>query len=306
MLKGRALKRGDRIGIVSPAFAPGEKLYVEAGIHYLQEAGFSINYQAFSGHGYFAGSDMERLANLLDMFADPEIDAIIALRGGYGSMRLLDYIDYEVIRENPKLFIGFSDITALHLAIGKYAGLVTFHGPMVMSHFGRGINEYSEDGFWSMLAGDRDLIVNPEDVPHMVIRPGRAQGRLVGGNLSVISSTLGTPFEIDTEGGILILEDINEEPYAIDRMLTHLRLAGKFNEVLGIVFAECVNCLPKDQERSLFLREVLTDIFLDIPVPSFYGLAVGHGSNMATWPYNVMAELDSVQGSVRLLEKPVL
>jgi muramoyltetrapeptide carboxypeptidase len=252
--------------------------------------------------GYLGGSVDERLDDLHAMFRDPEVRAVFAIRGGYGSEQLLDRIDYDLIRRNPKIFLGYSDITAMHLAIGKRSGLVTFHGPVVLSRF----SEYTQKWFRKALFSTDPLgeVGNPPDSNSLrpahylrTINQGKSRGPLTGGNLSLIATTMGTPFEIETKGRIVILEDVEEQPYSIDRMLTQLRLAGKLGAAAGIVLGECNACRPRDYqpafESTFSYGEVVDNILRGAAVPAFSGLTIGHTDDQLTLPLGVMASMDA-------------
>lgn len=301
------LSQGDVVGLITPAtyVADPDKLVIA--MRTLDYFGLRVKLgkNVRRRSGYLGGSVEERLEDLHAMFRDPEVKGIFCVRGGYGSAQLLDRIDYELIRRNPKVFVGYSDITALHLAIQKRAGLITFHGPVALSKF----TPYTQDWFRRALFEAKPLgeVGNPsEENPlrpkHVLraIRAGKARGRLVGGNLTLISTTMGTPYEIDTRGAILILEDIDEQPYAIDRMLTQLRLAGKLDEVAGVVFGACVDCKPRDYkpsfESSLSLGEVLDEILGRLRVPVLSGLTIGHTEDQLTLPLGVTVTLDAGRG----------
>lgn len=251
-----------------------------------------------------AGTDTERLSDLHKMFLDPDVDGLLCLRGGYGCIRLLSQIDYRIIRHNPKIMVGYSDITALQLAIWKRTGLVTFSGPMLVSDFGREAGEYTLKHFHKALTSPFALRTIPPapDIRSEVIRPGRASGHLLGGNLTLIAATLGTPYEIDTRGAILFLEDVDEQPYRIDRLLQQLRLAGKFRFVAGVVFGEFVGCEAEDDASSFSLLDVIKGAMKDITVPCYYGLATGHGVNKATLPLGVKAEIDAAKCLLTITE----
>lgn len=236
------------------------------------------------------------------MFRDPEVSAIFALRGGYGAAQLLDRIDYDLIRSHPKIFIGYSDITALHLAIQRRAALVTFHGPVVLSRF----TDYTQKYFRRALFDTEPIGVvtnpaesNPLRPAHTLrtVRPGSARGRLIGGNLTLISTTMGTPYEIETRSRILFIEDVDEEPYRIDRMLTQLRLAGKLDSAAGIIIGECQDCRPKDYKPSFnstfTLGEIIDNILGDLKVPVLSGLTIGHTDDQVTLPEGIMATLNA-------------
>jgi muramoyltetrapeptide carboxypeptidase len=245
------------------------------------------------------------------MFRDPEVRAVFAIRGGYGSAQMLDRIDYELVRRNPKIFLGYSDITALHLAINKFARLVTFHGPMplasfpdyTIAHWRRALFDSKPLGTLAVPASTNEL--RPAHSTRTV-RAGRARGPLIGGNLTLIATTMGTPYEIDTRGAILFLEDVEEEPYSIDRMLTQLRLAGKLSEAAGVIFGECRNCRPREfrpsYESTFTLGEVLENILGSLKVPVFSGLTVGHTEDQLTLPLGVMVTMDADKGELSVDE----
>ena len=228
-LKPKRLYPGDTIGVIAPA-SPGDLELSMKGVEWLKQQGFRVELgkTAEQSLGYLAGSDADRAADINAMFLSSKIDGIFCLRGGYGTMRLLDLLDYDAIQSHPKVFVGYSDITALHTSIGQRTGLVTFHGPMVASDMGKGLSDYTWDSFYRALTISKPLgpILNPPIfLPPEFIVPGEVRGNLIGGNLSLIVSTLGTPYEIDTRGKILCLEEVGEVPYRIDRMLTQLSLA---------------------------------------------------------------------------------
>lgn len=316
LIRPRALRLGDTVGLITPATYvsdPDRLLLAERTIRYFGLK-LKLGRNVRKRTGYLGGSIEERLEDLHETFRDPEVKAVFAIRGGYGSAQLLDRIDYDLIRRNPKIFLGYSDITALHLAIHKSTGLITFHGPVTLSRFSR----YTQRYFRRALFQPRPLgkITNPPDSDplrpaHLLrtVRPGKARGRLAGGNLTLISTTMGTPFEIDTRGRILFLEDTEEQPYSIDRMLTQLRLAGKLDAAAGIVFGECQDCRPREFrpsfESTFSLGEVLDRILGDLKIPVLSGLTIGHTEDQLTLPLGVMASLDAGEG-VLTIEEPAV
>ena len=316
LLRPRALHEGDTVGLITPSTYvsdPDQLQLVERTVEYFglkTKWGKNVRKQT----GYLGGTIAERLDDLHAMFADSQVRGVLAIRGGYGAAQLLDGIDYDLIRRNPKVFVGFSDITALHLAIHKKTGLVTFHGPVTTSQF----TPFTQEWYRKALFGTEALgtvtnppAANPLRPEHHVrtIRPGRARGRLIGGNLTLISTTMGTPYEIDTRGCILFTEDVDEEPYRIDRMLTQLRLAGKLEQAAGIVFGECADCRPKDYKPSFnstyTLGEVLDNILAGLKIPVLFGLTIGHTDDQLTLPEGVMATLDADSGSLTIEEPAV-
>lgn len=312
--KPKRLSAGDTVGLITPSAYvsdPDRIALVERTVRYFGlKPKFGRNVK--KRDGYLGGSAEERVADLHDMFSDPEVKAVFAIRGGFGAAHLLDKIDYALIARHPKIFLGYSDITALHLAIHRKAGLVTFHGPTVLSRF----SPYTQEHFRRALFDARPLgvLTNPPDSDPLrpahtlrTVRPGKARGPLVGGNLTLISTTLGSPYEIETKGKILFLEDVDEQPYSIDRMLTHLKLVGKFDGVAGIVFGECTDCRPRDFkpsfESNFSIGEIVDRILGSLNVPVLSGLTIGHTDDQLTLPLGVMATLDADRGQL-ILEEP--
>lgn len=310
MIKPKALKEGDLVGIIAPGTAVPNPDELRKATEILDLLGlrYAFSKNITQGSNYKSRSVSERIDDLMQMFTNPEIKAIFCIRGGYGSGQLLDQIDYEQIHKNPKIFVGYSDITALHIALNRFANLVTFHGPVLLSPF----TEYSFQNLKQILFGNVTIpiIQNPknktgvrESHPIRTIHSGRAEGVVIGGNLSIISSLIGTPFEFNFSNSILLLEDVGEEPYRIDRMLNQLRLAGKFEQINGIVFGECNDCNPSDSQVWDFsLGEVLNFYFKSLNKPVFYGLTFGHTSNQATIPLGLKAMLDADSGTLKYLE----
>ncbi len=313
MIKPPRLRKNDLVGVVAPGTAvpdPNDIFRAQEIISNLElRAQFSKSIT--QGTNYRSRTVAERVDELMKMFLNPDIRAVFCVRGGYGSAQLLDQLDYSIIRKNPKIFLGYSDITALHIAFHKFAGLVTFHGPMLLSPF----SQYTFDSLRKILFGEEllPLVRNPEEKGtirknHFVrtLKEGTAEGIVVGGNLSIICSLHGTPFEYDFKGKILLLEDVQEEPYRIDRMLNQLRLSGKLEQVNGIVFGECKDCVPTSQNVWDFsLGEVVDYYFKQLEVPSFYGLCIGHTADQATFAIGAKALLDATEGTIRYLEHVV-
>jgi muramoyltetrapeptide carboxypeptidase len=305
-IKPKRLRPGDTLGVTAPA-SPGDAELAMAGVRWLEEHGFRVALGATVDQtlGYLSGPDAMRAAELNAMFASPDIDGIVCLRGGYGTMRLLELLDYPVIRDHPKVFVGYSDITALHVSIGQRTGLVTFHGPMVASDMGSDLSDYTWDYFYRAVTtpGPLGPIVNPPlSAPPVCIVPGTAQGCLTGGNLSLIAATLGTPYEIDTRGKILCLEEVGEAPYRIDRMLTQLLLAGKLRDAAGIVFDVCADCDAEDESPGFTVEEVLRDRLGGLSKPVLYHLHFGHTADKATLPFGVTATLETDLGGLVVTE----
>jgi muramoyltetrapeptide carboxypeptidase len=317
LVRPRALRPGDTVGLITPSSYVSDPDRIAAAERTVRYFGLKpkLGDNVRKREGYLGGSIEERLADLHAMFSDSSVSAVFAIRGGYGSAQLLDRIDYGLLRKNPKIFLGYSDITALHLGIQKRAGLVTFHGPVALS----GFTDYTQKHFRRALFESSPLgpVTNPPESNSLrpahtlrTIRPGQARGPLVGGNLTLIATTMGTPFEIETRGRILLLEDVGEEPYSIDRMLTQLRLAGKLDAAAGIVFGECKDCRPRDYkpgfESTLSLGEALDAILGKLRIPVLSGLTFGHTDDQLTLPLGVMASLDADKGELTIEEAGVV
>jgi muramoyltetrapeptide carboxypeptidase len=305
-----ALRIGDTIMFVAPA-GPVDKDQVLTYRTHLEELGFKVIVpkNLFRRDGYLAGSDEERARELNAAIADPEVDAIFPCRGGYGLTRILDKIDYGRLRKNPKIVTGFSDITALHLAIAREARVITFHSPMPQHYLWRSDKEYaySVKCFWRMLLHSEYtkktngfVIPMPDRSPSpKKLSGGRAHGRLVGGNLTLISVTIGTPYEIEADGNILVIEDTDEKAYKIDRYLSHLRLAGILDVVSGIVVGTFDSVDRTDVEK------IVSGYCSNLGIPVLINFPVGHTPLNATLPLGAQVELDADMGTLRLLENPV-
>lgn len=310
------LKKGTTIGLITPAgVITREKL--EKTKDLLNKLGYQTFHtqNVLLKKGYLAGDDKAKLDDLHLMFRNDEVDAIMCVRGGYGTMRLLPYINYDLIRKNPKILIGYSDITALIQAINKKTGLVGFHGVVGTSAF----TDYTLQNFF-------DILTNPEEVKTIqsfpprpdsvdaylpyVLNSGKATGKLIGGNLALLASLMGTPYEPDFENKIVFIEDIDEAPYRIDRMLTQLLLSGKLQKAAGIVLGVFNACdLDKDKlnpENSLSLKEVISDRLSSLSLPIMYGFSFGHIQNQAIFPVGINAEMDTDSFTLKLLEPAVL
>lgn len=286
------------MGVISPA-GPVEASALKAGLEALDRAGLRVRLGAhvFDKLGYMAGDDLLRLHDFHTMFEDSSIKAIFCTRGGYGALRLLDKIRYQLVKENPKILVGFSDITALLMALFSKTGLVTFHGPMV-----RSLRQEPSQNFHSLLqmvesSGTCTLEL---DGAKTAI-PGNVRGTLVGGNLTLLCHLVGTPFIPSFKGCILVLEDTGEQIYRLDRMLTHLRLSGHFEGVAGIVAGAFEGCGERDAIDGLLL-----DALQDFQIPLVTDAPIGHGAGNLTLPIGIMAELDATALLLRLMEPCVL
>ena len=314
LIKPGALKRGDRIALVTPGsyITNDEK---QESINNLQNLGFEVIYsdRLMQKNGYFSAIDEERAADLNEMFSREDIAGIVCARGGYGCVRILPYLDYNLINNNPKPLIGFSDITALLFALYKYSSLVTYHGPVATSTFSKFSKKYL-----------KKILINSEDNLELEnsksrnnyniygitsVSDGISEGELIGGNLSIVASLIGTPYDVDTTGKIIFLEEFLEEPYRIDRMLTQMLQAGKFEKAAGVALGVFKMCEPNRKNPafngSFSLMDVLKDRLGNLGIPVIYGLSFGHVVDKLTLPVGIKAEINSERKTLKLLEKPV-
>jgi muramoyltetrapeptide carboxypeptidase len=308
-----ALKPGDTIAFVAPA-APVELPTLERYARRLEAAGYKVRIPENLARksGFLAGSDAERADELNAALRDPKVRAVFAARGGYGLTRIIDRLDYAALRRDPKVVTGYSDLTALHLAVARKARVVTFHAPMPLSNLGRDGAEYAfaADAFARTVFADRygkGATGYTVGVPASGPKPeklvgGKARGRLVGGNLSLICATLGTPYAIRPEEAILFVEDVNEAPYRMDRMLSQLRLAGVLDAVAGVVVGGFTQKEPQDVPDG---ERVLREYFGAMKVPVVVNFPVGHIPQNATLPHGGVAELDADAATLRVVENPV-
>ena len=314
VIKPPRLKSGDKLGIVAPGSYISEE-ELQDSIKNLNQLGFETTHseKILLQSGYFAGSDKDRADDLMEKFLDKSVKGIVCARGGYGCSRILPMLDYDVIRSNPKILIGYSDITALLYGIYQKSGLITFHGPVGTSSF----NDYSVDNF-------KRVLMNPERSKTFKnstsgedenvygvtsIVKGKGKGRLVGGNLSIMVSLIGTEYDVDYSGKIIFIEEVGEEPYRVDRMLTQLIQAGKFDHAAGIMMGIFRKCEVKENSdltaKSFNLMEVLQDRFGNFKIPVVYGMSFGHVKDKFTIPFGALAELDANKHTFTLLEKAV-
>lgn len=316
LLKPKRLKVGDTVGLIAPASNVWENEDINFAEDILKSLGFKVKrgQHLQQRYGYLAGQDKDRAADVNAMFADKSVDGIFCLRGGYGTPRMLPYVDYELIHQNPKVFIGYSDITALLNAITTRSKLITFHGPIAKQNF----TDYT-------LAEFKKVVVSPEhptslatppyfepkegqaekDNRLLVIREGKATGQLIGGNLSLMVKLVGSPYEPDYKGKILFLEEVEEAPYRVDGMLTHLWLAGRLNEVAGIVIGKCSDCDATDAP-SLSIEQIFQERLSPLNIPVMTGVMIGHIDDMATIPVGALATIDTHTKTLTLEENAVL
>jgi muramoyltetrapeptide carboxypeptidase len=306
LLRPPALHHGDCIGLAAPAGAFDQQ-ELGAGIAVLQALGFRVHYtpRVFERHRYLAGVDTARAAELHSLFANPDIRAIFCCRGGYGSQRLLPYLDAELIRTHPKIFVGYSDLTSLLLYLYSQCRMVSFHGPVVVGDLRPGLDPAVLRQLKGLLSGAPDAMQPPASqlTALTALQPGEAEGILLGGCLSLFVCTIGTPFQPDTRGTILFLEDRGERLYALDRMLTYLRLAGIFEAVRGVVFGS-MECVAADRHLPYGVEEIILDILGDLHIPILWGFPAGHCAQPLTLPFGVRAAIR--QGRLLLCETPVV
>lgn len=296
--KPATLRRGDLIGVIAPGAAVDEAR-LAVGLAHLERNGFRtrVGSAVLNRHGYLAGTDRQRLDDLHAMFADPEVRAIVTARGGYGAGRLLPMLDRELIRCNPKIFVGHSDMTFLLNELSQRLDLVTFHGPMVLN---LPAQLQGGEALLAMLGRER---MGWQSSAAEILQPGTAEGLLVGGCLSILVAAIGTPYAVDTRGALLFIEDVNEKPFRVDRMLTQLWQSGSFEAVAGVIFGEMVGCTAGEGER-MTVRDVIRSAFAQAPFPVVFGLPSGHGSGAVTLPLGVRARLAGER--LTLLESPVV
>jgi muramoyltetrapeptide carboxypeptidase len=309
------LSEGDTIGIVSPSSAIFDSEPYEIAVENFEAMGLKVKLGKYvkSRYGHLAGTDEERASELNDMFADTEISGIVALRGGSGAARILDKLNYDVIAKNPKVFIGYSDITALHLAIYTKTGLVTFHGPLAVSTW----NNFSYSIFKNIIfKGEAVTYENPKDIGDNLtqinnrtrtISTGIAEGILVGGNLSVLTGIMGSPyFPQDWNGKILYLEDVGEEIYAVDRMMSQLQLGGVLDKISGFVFGKCTGCdAGGSGYGSLTFEEVIDHYIKPLNIPAYSGAMFGHIDDNSTLPNGLKISLNADNGTLKMLSPAV-
>ncbi len=315
IIRPKRLEKGDKVALVSPASNVTDLMDVYRAQEICDKLGLNTIMPKSivkTASGYKTRTVEERVDDLHQAFADKSIKAIFCIRGGFGSAELLDKLDYELIKRNPKIICGYSDITALLTGINKKTGLVTFHSPVMLSDF----DEITFTSFQNMLYNSSAFgeIKNPisSDIrsanPTIVINDGKSKGELVGGNLSLITSLIGTAYQIDTEAKILFIEDVGEAPYRLERMLTQMRMAGMLNKLNGVVIGKCDDC-SAGSSQSTWDRselEVYNYIFAGMDYPVFYGLLFGHTSTQFTIPIGIEAEMNSEEGTLTILQSAVI
>lgn len=314
LVKPPRLRPGDTVGLIEPAGFTDDAFDLDLVMETIRAMGLVPKPAAHLAqrHGYLAGRDADRAADVNAMFADRDVNAVFAVRGGWGCARILPFLDFATIRANPKLLVGFSDITALHLAFAAKAGFTTIHGPNAASSWGK----FSWDAFRAVaFDAATPTFASPVGAEDRLVQrigrirtfgTGKARGRLIGGNLTVLAALMGTPWLPDFTGAILFVEDIGEKPYRIDRMLTQLALAGVLGRLAGVMFGQCTDCGPSGASYGGFtLSQVLQQHLAPLGIPAFQGAPFGHVANQVSLPVGIRAEMDADAGTIRLLESAV-
>ena len=310
LIKPQRLRRGDRVGLVSPATAAFERYPIEIMVEALESLGLDVELgqNFYNRYGYFAGEDEARASDINGFFADDSVRMIFA-RGGWGSARVLPLLDYDLIRDNPKILLGYSDATALISGVHSQTGLVTFHGPSPLNrfsadYFDRVIMQGDALTMENLVEVDDDTLVQTEH-RLQTLTGGKARGPIYGGNLTVLTAILGSDYVPDFDGAILFLEDVNEAVYRVDRMLTQLKLAGILDRISGFVFGRCTECGPGTNFGSLTLEDVLDHHIGSLGIPAFNGSMIGHIDQQFTIPLGIDVEIDADAGTIWMLEAGV-
>lgn len=315
MNKPKGLKKGDTIGIVSPASPSENKSELVRCLEWLDNHEYNavVGKNVNKTKGFTAASEEERADDLNEMFARPDVDAVFCTQGGYGAAQLYRHLDFQMIRKNPKIFAGFSDITSLHLMFNKFCNFVTFHGPGIARFNSEDLTDYTMNQFFKAIESGPPLgrIPLADDKKWLnTLGKGAAEGTLIGGNLTLLCASLGTPFEPDCKGKILLLEEVEAEPWAIDHMLSHLRNSGKLADVAGIVVGECKDCVPFKYNPGYLcdtgLEDVLEYYLTPLGIPVLHGLPLGHTKDLATLPLGVRVLLDADKKTFDVLESGVI
>ncbi|MEW6061742.1 MAG: LD-carboxypeptidase [Bacteroidota bacterium] len=298
IVKPSALKKGDLIGIIAPASPPSVPEKITKGAEYLERLGYRVKLgkNVSKVYGYLAGTDQERADDIHEMFADKQVKAVIAVRGGYGTPRLLPLLNFSLIKKNPKILVGYSDLTALQLAIFKKTGLITFAGPMAGVEMWKEIDPFTEEHFWRMLTSKKKygVVQNPDGKEFTSLNTGTASGRLLGGNLSLISSIIGSPYIPSFKNSLLFIEEVEEECYRFDRMMNHLHIANILKETNGVIVGELTDVKASDTSKPfLTVEEILNDYLKPLKKPVVTGLVHGHIPKKLTMPIGIKGTLNA-------------
>lgn len=314
MNKPKGLKKGDLIGIVSPASPSENKSDVTRCLAWLHEHGYRtvVGPNVNKNKGLTSASEEERAADINEMFARDDVDAVFCTQGGYGSAQLFRHLDFSMIAKHPKLFVGFSDITSLHLMFNKLCGFVTFHGPGIVRFNSEDLTDYTMTQFFKAIESGAPLgrIQAASEKKWLnTFGPGKAEGELTGGNLSLLCASIGTPFEPDFKDKILLLEEVQTEPWLIDHNISHLRNCGILDQVAGIVVGECKECTPFKYNPGFYcdtgVEDILEYYLSPLGIPVLHGLPLGHTEDIATLPIGVRVSLDGDNKKFEVLESGV-
>ena len=306
MIKPKPLRRGDTIGLVGISGAMHEP---ETKFDKMLAAIDALGYKVIIAdscreeYGYLSGTDESRARGLNEAFRNDKVDAVVCMRGGYGVARMLDLVDFDVIRANPKLVLGYSDITALHTAIHQKVGMTTIHGPMPCSQWME-FDDFTRESMLRAVSSTEPLglMTNPEGVEPQCIVPGKCTGQLVGGNLTLIASACGTPFALDVTDKVLLLEDVGEYVYRLDSMLTQLRQAGMFEKCAGVVLGGFTRCTEEYERYALHLEDIIRDIIVPAGKPVLGNMSIGHMDTKITVPLGVQCAVDAEAGTLEIIE----
>ncbi len=304
MIRPRPLKKGDRIGLIGTS-GPAKQERIEPSIKAMEELGLEVvlGKSCKCQHGYLSGNDKIRADDINRMFEDKTIKGIFAIRGGYGAGRILDMLDYNMIKRNPKVFAGYSDVTVLHNVFNEKCKFITFHTPMASTELYKGVDNYTMDYFMRNIFSNKPLgiLKNPDGQEIKTLVNGKAIGKLVGGNLSLVASSMGTPYELNTKGKILFLEDVDEYPYKIDRMLLQLKQCGKFRDAAGIILGSWNGCDPIEGSISLTLIEIFEELIKPENKPTIYNLACGHCTPTISIPLGAKVKINGERKEIVIL-----
>ena len=310
MLKPKPLRRGDTIGLVGISGAMHEP---ETKFEKMMAAIDALGYKTIVAdscreeYGYLSGTDASRAKGLNAAFRDDRVDAVVCMRGGYGVARMLDLVDFDVIRANPKIVLGYSDITALHTAIHEKVGMVTIHGPMPCSQWME-FDDFTRESMLRALTSTEPLglLENPEGVTPQCVVPGKCTGQLVGGNLTLIASACGTPYALNAKDKVLLLEDVGEYIYRLDSMLTQLRQAGMFEQCAGVVLGGFTNCTEEYERYALHLEDIIRDIIVPAGKPVLANMSIGHMDTKITVPLGEQCATDAEAGTLEITESALV